>query len=210
MSSSLRTIRAFSTELMKTAARIDDGDIQKLLANRKGEEYLQGGKLPSNSIADEQEKTAYYSDHAGMVASGNYDLSAKKKKKNSYQKGRDYAGAAIRGGLTGLGILGGVNAMRGRFGAPLTPAAMRAAATSAQRAATAGAGIAVADRAYRHDDVPGLDKKAALVMPGLSDSFKSPAESLASSQQTGRFKPVLHQTGKAPQTLQLGKKFRLP
>lgn len=209
--SQLRTIRAFSTEVMKIAARLDqDGDIQKLLANRKGEEYLQGGKLPSNSIADEQEKTAYYSAPVGMSASGNYDHTAKKKKHNKYQKGRDYAGAAIRGGLTGLGILGGMNAMRGRFGAPITPAAVRSAALSAQRAATAGAGIAVADRAYRHDDVPGFDKKAALVTPGLSDGFKSPAESLAASQQTGGFKPVMHQTGKAPRSLQLGKKFRLP
>lgn len=212
MSSPLRMIRAFSVELMKLASGIKDGDIQKLLATRKGEDYLPGGKLPSNSIEDQvmEPKMANY-DGIGVAAAGMHDLHAKKKKKNTYQKGRDYVGTGIKGGLTGIGILGGINAMRGRFAAPSGRAGIHAAARSAQRAATVGAGAAIADRAYRHDDVPGIDKDAAMITPGLSRSFGSPAGALATARRTGGFKSsVQHQAGKPPKTVQLGKKFHLP
>ena len=215
MSSPLRTIRAFSTELMKLAAGIKDADIQKLLSNRKGEEYLPGGKLPSNSIEDEMltEKQAAggYTAPVGMAASGNYDHHAKKKKPNTYQKLRDYAGAGVKGGLTGLGILGAANAMRGRFGAPTGAREISQAARAAQRAATVGAGVAVADRAYRHDDVPGMGKSAGVISQGLSRSFGSPAGAAATARRTGGFKSSISQRpGKPPKTVQLGQKFKLP
>lgn len=210
MSSPLRTIRAFSVELMKLAAQVKDADIQKLLADRRGEEYLSGGKLPSNTVEEEQQKLANY-DSIGVAAAGMHDLRAKKKKKNTYQKARDYAGSAIKGGLTGIGILGGANAMRGRFGTPTTAAAIRSAAKSARNAATAGAGVAVADRAYRYDDVPGMDKKAAMVTPNAVKPFSTPASAAATARRTGGFKSTVRRAiGKPPQTVQLGKKFRLP
>ncbi len=212
--SPLRTIRAFSTELMKLAAGIKDADIQKLLANRKGEEYLPGGKLQSNSIEDEmltEKQAAGYQAPMGMAASGNYDLKAKKKKPNTYQKLRDYAGTGVKGGLTGLGILGAANAMRGRFGAPVGAREIRQAAQSAQRAATVGAGVALADRAYRHDDVPGMGKEAGVIGQGLSRSFGTPAGAAATARRTGGFKSSVSQRlGKPPRTVQLGKKFQLP
>lgn len=211
MSSPLRTIRAFSAELMKLAAKIQDADIQKLLADRKGEDYLSGGKLPSNSIEDEQQAKVANYDGIGVTAAGMHDLGAKKKKKNTYQKARDYVGTGIKGGLTGIGILGGVNAMRGRFKSPEGFLATHQAARAAQRAATVGAGVAIADRAYRHDDVPGLDKKAAIVNPGMGNALKSPATAAATARRTGGFKSTVRRAiGKPPQTVQLGKKFRLP
>lgn len=218
MSSLLRTIRAFSTELMKIAADIQDADIRKLLSERRGKEYLDGGRLLTNTEAEapyaqKMAMSGGYSAPVGLATgSGSMDvLRSHKKKSNNYQKARDYAGTAMKGGLTGLGILGASNAMRGRFGTPAGEKAIRHAARSAQRAATAGAGVAVADRAYRHDDVLGLDKKAFTVSANPSSSFRSPAASLAQSSQTGGFKSgVIHGTGTAPKSLQIGKKFQLP
>jgi hypothetical protein len=211
MQSSLRTIRAFSAELMKIAAEIQDAEIRKLLAERRGEEYLDGGRLLTNTEAEAPYVQKMASNFVG-AASGSYDvLKSHKKKKNHYQTARDYAGTAMKGGLTGLGILGAANAMRGRFGAPVGDAAIRRAAHAARRAATAGAGIAVADRAYRYDDLPNMDKKAFTVSANPSSGFRSPAASLAQSSQTAGFKSgLVHDTGKAPRSIQLGQKFRIP
>lgn len=221
MQSSLRTIRAFSTELMKIASGIKhDADVRKLLAERRGEEYLDGGRLLTNTEAEapySHQKIAYVYAGTGQqlnayAGAGAFDvLRSKKKKKNHYQTGRDYAGAAMKGGLTGLGVLGATNTLRGRFGSPTGAKEILKATRAARQAATAGAGLAVADRAYRHNDLPGQDKTAFAVSPGTSTNFKSPAAELAKSQQTGGFRgSIIHDTGKAPKSVQLGKKFRLP
>lgn len=217
MNSSLRTIRAFSVELMKIASGIKyDAEVRKLLADRRGEEYLEGGRLQSNAepeVPFSNQKLANSGSYAGLHAgAGSYDvLGSKKKKKNHYQTARDYAGTAVKGGLTGLGVLGAANALRGRFGAPVGEQAVRQAMHSARRAAGAGAGLAIADRAYRHDDLPGQAKTAFVVSPNTSSTFTSPAKELASTSQTGGFRgSVIHDTGKAPKPLQIGNKFRLP
>jgi hypothetical protein len=215
MSSPLRTIRAFSVELMKIAAEVQDADIRKLLSERKGKEYLDGGRLLSNSAAEAEyaikmATSGGYSAPVGLaVGSGSLDvLKSHKKKKNSYQTARDYAGTAMKGGLTGLGVLGAANAMRGRFGSPTGNMAIRHAA---RRAATVGAGIAVVDRAYRYDDLPTSEKKAFAVSANPTSSFQSPARSLMQSSQTGGFRSgIIHDTGTAPKSLTMGKNFRLP
>lgn len=207
--SALRTIRSFSVEMMKIAADIKDADIQKLLAERQGKEYLEGGRLLTNT---EQEapyfpKMGGYEAPLGFTASGNYDLKAKKKKNNTYQKVRDYGVAGMKGGLTGLGILGAYNATRGNFSPANTAVETLRAAKAARRAATIGASASVMDRAYRHDELT----KDAAVAPNPSAIFRSPAAALATSRQTGGFKSrVIHGAGKPPKTVQLGKKFRLP
>lgn len=218
MTSLLRTIRAFSVELMKEAAQIGDADIRKLLAERKGEEYLEGGRLPANTEAE----VPYVSKMANQgkytaprdiaTASGAVDvLKSHKKKHNRYQKIRDYSGTAMRGGLTGLGVLGATNAMRGRFGSPSGAHAARAAAKSVRRAVGAGASIAVADKAYRHDDIPSIDKKAFVVSPNPSAPFRSPGAALSGARETGSFEPsVIHDSGKPIKSVQLGRKFRIP
>jgi len=101
--------------------------------------------------------------------------------------------------------------MRGRFGSPSGYHATRKAMHAARKSFGIGAGVAVADRAYRHNDLPSHEKQAFAVSPNPSSSFRSPAESLANSSMTGSFKPsVIHDTGKAPKSLTLGKKFHLP
>lgn len=218
MSNSLRSFRIFSSEIMKAAAKINDADIRALLSERKGEEYLQGGKLLSNSGAEAQyvEKLSSSYSGAGLLASDAYDLKAKKKKDNNYQKARDYAYAGTKGGLTALGLLGAANAMRGRFGAPSGAQEIRKAMKSARKAFGVGSSIAVADRAYRHDDFrnkghnPDHKEKIALVAPNPASAFRSAATALSKSQRTGGFKSsVVHRSGKPPRVIQLGQKFRV-
>jgi hypothetical protein len=197
---------------MKIAADIKDSDIRKLLAERKGQEYLDGGQLPSN-----QEEALYlpkmaaggYSAPAGLYAStgDNYDLKAHKKKPNTYQKLRDYGTTGMKGALTGLGVLGASNAMRGRFGSPSGPLEAMRAAKQARRAATIGGSAAIIDRAYRHDEL----SKQAMVNANPSTPFTSPRQELSTGQETGKFESrVIHDYGKAPKTVQIGRKFRIP
>lgn len=217
MSYSLRTVRAFAVELQKLAADIQDADIQKLLAERRGEEYLDGGRLLTNTAleAEYARKMAAmggYSAPLGLnPGAGTYDVLGSHKKKDSlYQKGRDYAGTALKGGLTGLGVLGAHNAMRGRFGTPSSAAAIRKATRAARGAAATGATVAIADRAYRYDDMPGQAKTAFTVSPNMNSSFRSPGASLAESGATGSFKSGPHTSMPAPKPIKLAKSFRLP
>lgn len=214
MQSSLRTIRAFSAELMKIASGIKhDADVRKLLAERKGEEYLDGGRLLTNTELEAPYSHQKIASNLRVgLSAGSFDvLNSKKKKKNRYQTARDYAGTAMKGGLTGLGVLGAVNTLRGRFGSPSDPVSILKATRAARQAAGGGAGLALADRAYRHDDLPGQDKKAFAVSPSTTSNFKSPATELSKTQQTGSFRGgIVHDTGKVPSSLTLGKKFRLP
>lgn len=208
----LRTMRSFTVEMLKIAVDIKDADIRKLLAERRGEEYLDGGRLLTNTAQEAPylPKTAAgggYSASVGMTASGSYDLKARKKKHNAYQKLRDYSVAGMKGALTGLGALGAANAMKGRFGSPSAGRETLRAAKQARRAATIGGSAAVLDRAYRHDELT----KEALVNPGLGVAFRSPQQELSQGQETGKFEShVFHNDGRPPKTVQLGKKFRIP
>ena len=196
----LRQLRSFTTEMMKLAAGVPDAGIQELLAFRRGEEYLPGGQLPSNTEEEvrHQAKFAEMFDPKMGLAAGSFDLKARKKKSNEYQKARDYAVTGMKGGLSGLGVMGAVNAMRKK---PFAASAMKA-----RRAATLGASIALLDRAYRHDDLP---KTAGVVRPTAA-GLRSPAAQLSQARATGSFKNVVRSTeGLKPHSLQTGKKFRV-
>lgn len=216
--SSLRIIRSFTVEMLKIAADIGDADIRKLLTERRGREYLDGGRLPTNTFEEmppliKMAIGGYSPSHEGAVAAGNYDLKARTKKHNAYQNLRDYTTTGMKGALTGLGVLGATNAMRGRFGALLTSKDTLRAARQARRAATVGGSAAILDRAYRHDDFPyhGDLRKEALVQTGIRTPFHSPQEELAREGETGKFESgVIHDFGRPPKTVQLGKKFRIP
>lgn len=210
---SLRQLRSFSVEMMKLAADIQDADIRSLLAFRRGEEYLEGGKLPANTALEDEElhltKMGNFDSRIGLAASDSYDLRSKTKKDNKYQKARDYATSGAKGGLTALGILGAVNAMRGRFGSPQGLSETRKAMKNARRAAAVGASAAVVDRAYRHNELPEVAKLANIVNP-TPNAFRSPAAQLSQARATGSFKNVIRSSeGRQPHSLQIGKKFRV-
>lgn len=205
-------MRSFAVEILKIAADIKDADIRKLLSERRGEEYLDGGRLLTNTAQEapylpKMASGGGYQAPVGVAASGNYDLKAKTKKHNTYQKLRDYAATGTKGALTGLGILGASNAMRGQFGSPAKGLETFRAARQARRAATIGGSASVLDRAYRHDEFT----KEAIVNPKTETPFRSPQQELSRGQETGKFEShVFHDYGKPPKTVQLGKKFRIP
>lgn len=204
-------MRSFTVELLKIAADIKDADIRKLLSERRGEEYLDGGRLLTNTAQESpylpKMASGGYQVPVGVAASGNYDLKARTKKNNTYQKLRDYATTGTKGSLTGLGILGATNAMRGRFGSPSKGLETFRAAQQARRAATIGGSAAILDRAYRHDELT----KEAIVNPGEGTKFRSPRQELSRGQETGKFENrVFHDYGRPPKTVQIGRKFRIP
>jgi hypothetical protein len=208
----LRQLRAFSVEMMKLAADVQDADIRDLLAFRRGEEYLPGGQLESNTEEEErhQSKLADFDPKMGLAA-GSFDLRARKKKHNDYQKARDYTTTGLKGGLTGLGVLGAINTMRGRFGSPSGAYEVRKAMSTARKAFGVGAGAAVADRAYRHDELPktAADIGALGVRPSTGN-LKSPGTQLSQARATGLFRNVNHASeGLKPRSLKIGSKFRV-
>lgn len=210
--SALRTMRSFTVEMLKIAADIKDADIRKLLSERRGEEYLDGGRLLTNTAQEapylpKMAAGGGYQAPIGVAASGNYDLKSRTKKDNTYQKLRDYSTTGMKGALTGLGVLGATNAMRGRFGSPAKGLETLLAARQARRAATIGGSASILDRAYRHNDLT----KEAIVNPRAETSFRSPQQELSRGQETGKFEShVFHDYGVPPKTVQIGKKFRIP
>jgi hypothetical protein len=199
----LRFYRSFSAELQKIAASVDDAGIRALLADRRGEEYLQGGELPVNESVP-GERTVPAGVPIAKVAAGlgyglhNYDLKAKKKGPTGYQKARDYAVSGVKGALTGGAVLALAHNMRGGQATDI-------AAKSLRRAAGVGAGASLADRAFRHEEL----KKVAVVTSQPSAPFRSPADALDRSSNVGQFENKVHQSTAKPAGL-IGNKFRIP
>jgi hypothetical protein len=216
----LRQLRAFSVEMMKLAADVQDAGIRDLLAFRRGEEYLPGGQLESNTEEEvrHQSKLGAYGTQFGEstgrylgLASDSFDHRSRTKKHNNYQKGRDYTTTGLKGGLTGLGVLGAINTMRGRFGSPAGVYETRKAMNTARKAFGIGASAAVADRAYRHDELPKTASDiGALGVQSTPGNLKSPGAQLSQARATGLFRNVNHASeGLKPRSLQMGTKFRV-
>lgn len=215
-----RLFYAFATELLKTAADLPDdlldADIRELYAERRGDEkYFPGGQLPSNSIADQQgQEYGIKLGEAINISSGVYDFKSKKKKKNLFQKLRDYGAAGAKGAFVGLGAVEAHRKLKGIFEKPTGARASKRLAKNFQIAAAVGAGLSMLERAYRHDDIPAFEltkkekKKTAMVArtAGLS-AFRSPAKELADSRRVGMFESVDHMVGKPPRVPHLRGKF---
>lgn len=109
----LRFFRVFSTELLKLATEVLDSDIRARLAEKKGKEYLEGGKLPSNSAEeqDSQIKIAYRLADPTANPGASFDLFKRRKKKGkqsdperhaeTYKKVMDTGATAAAGGFLG-------------------------------------------------------------------------------------------------------------
>lgn len=200
-----RTYRSFSSEMMKIASGVKDADIQALIAARKGEEYLAGGRLTTNSKIDDhlppsQEKQASFPSMAALqlgAATSPLDKT-KNKKPGSYQEGRDWAVTGLKGATGGASAVGLYRGLKGR---------QTMTARHLRLGATLGAAAALGDRAYRHSN----DKeKAAEVNPTPGASFGSPAKALADGQQTGRFQAQRIHTPKPLATAGTLNKLHLP
>lgn len=199
--------RAFATELLKIATEISDGDVRKLLAERRGEEYLQGGKLPDSSDEEHHAslpKLGFSSMMATQLGASNPLGTAHKKKPGKYQETRDWALTGLKGATGGVAASGLAHALAGH---PQMP-------THRLRAAAAlGTGIAVGDRMVRYHEEKkkkGPEKTAGIVNPSAGP-FRSAGNALAAARKTGGFKSrVVHKLGKPPKVVQLGRKFQMP
>jgi hypothetical protein len=203
----LLTYRAFSTELLKIANDLGDADVRSLLAERKGEEYLKGGELPTNKIVPGDRPVPAGDGAATKIA--NYALAAPsmlkahKKEQGPYQTVRDTGLKALGGAAAGAGSMRLFHDMMGRHP---TPHKYRVSAGI-------GAGIALVDKAFRHrqdikDTVRRKPKqKLAFVQQNTASTFRSPGDALASAQTVGKFQNRVHQSAAKVPGL-LGKSMR--
>ena len=191
----IRFYRAFSTEMMKIAAEIADSDIRKLLAERRGEEYLEGGGLLTNAISENFStptnaimKSASYA-ASSYLPPDTYSVRGKKPtgKGSNYETASNYASSGLKGGMTGAGVYalkhnlhhgleGGAPAMRrGHLGG----------------AVALGSAVALTDRHLRHraakKALQELEKDAEGPALGWSPGTQNRANS-----STGKFKNVIH------------------
>lgn len=201
-----RRFLSFATEFLKISMAQKDADIQKTLADRQGREYLQGGELPSNAPTQSLSKEGNVN-HIRSLTSGAYDHKANKKKDDSYQAVRDYAAAGMRGGLTGIGVQGAINSMRGQFG---TPTNIPAAAKAVRKAGALGASLALLDRAHRYSkDKDNNKEKMSSVNPNPQRPFTSPSMAASAARRTGgKTGRVLQSaSGAPPRVVSLGRKY---
>lgn len=199
----LRAYRAFSTELLKIANDLGDAEIRALLAERRGEEYLKGGELDSRQQNDDPPAPANLEKKSNIAALAPSFLHAQKKDNTPYQAVRDTSVKALGGAAGGAGAMKLVHDMMGK--APTARGYRIAAGT--------GAGLALADKAFRYRQEIGQKMrrkpkvKKAFVETNPGAGFKSPAESLASGQTVGKFQNRVHMSqAKVPGAL--GKAFR--
>lgn len=222
----LRFFRVFSTELLKLAVEIQDPDIRRALAEKKGKEYLVGGQLPSNAPneQDSQIKIGW------RVGASDPDVNpvstfdsfgprkSKKERADTYKKVMDTAATGVGGAflgnrITGMGynisnlkpflprtetmLEGGKLVEKALEGAPKLkwremPAKMHAVS------ALAGAGLALADRAYRRRSGLQQDKVDQSASGQAKLAFTSPAEELSSASHRGKTVQKITRVGHKP------------
>jgi hypothetical protein len=197
--------RAFATELTKIAAGLGDADVRALMAERRGEEYLKGGELPSTRQTEETITPVTMSPKLANYAMMSPALLRARKKDDhaAYNTVRDTGLKTLGGAAGGAGALKLFKDMSGRTPAP----------KHYRMAAGIGAGVALADKAFRHRQEIATSvrrkpkEKIAFVEETPSSPFHSPADALAKNQTVGKFQPVVHQSAAKVPGL-LGKTFR--
>lgn len=204
----LRGYRSFSTEFLKIAVELQDSDVRALLADRRGKEYLEGGRLRTNAPADTNYQPKLASKkRKGLkaihpLATPLDRLSSTTKTKGKYQGARDTALTAVGGALTGGSALKLVERMRKGQG--------KAHPRSYAAAVLLGSMAGLADRLYRHkkglapssSDAAGAATKVA---------FKSPGMELARASRIGHAENMVHSGGLKPRVAGLiGKDGRMP
>ncbi len=188
----LLTYRSFSTELLKIANDLGDADIRALLSERRGEEYLQGGKLEENKAVPAERVVPAGTSNVKIanfaVAAPGILRAHKKDDSPAYQNLRDTGIKTFGGAAAGAG---GAKLLSEMAGKPAVPRTLRVGAAI-------GAGAALADRAIRHrsEIKNALQPKAktAFVQQNAAAPFNSPADALSSAQTVGKFQNRVHQS----------------
>jgi hypothetical protein len=206
--------RSFSTELIKIAVELQDSDIRKLMAERNGQEYLEGGRLGSNGageggdigyVPEIQKKAA----RLGMTALDPMATKLDKtrsqvKDPSQYQGVRDTAMTGLGGGLMGGSVLRAAQYMR-KGQANFRPGAYAAAAGI-------GAAAGLSDRIYRHRHELSFGKGSDQEkQANLNSATFSPGRELDRGHKVGSFQDKrIHMSRPEPTAGLVGNKGRLP
>jgi hypothetical protein len=204
--------RAFATELIKIAIELQDSDIRKLLAERAGQEYLEGGRLPSNG-AGEAGDAGYVPELQKKAAVGMASLDptitpldrarTKTKSPGAYQQIRDSSMSGLGGAMAGGGVLRLAQGMR-----KYDPTGANIFKPKTYMAAAGiGAGLGLADRLYRHrhELAFGQEKQA-----NMNSQTFSPGRELTRGHKVGHFENTVHAGSPATASGLMGKAGRLP
>lgn len=218
----LLAYRAFVTELVKIALELQDSDVRKLMADRAGKEYLEGGELPTNFRGQGADRgyVPELQKKASQTGLGSMDptttpldrLRSKVKSPGAYQNARDTAMTGLGGALTGGAVVRGVQAFRkydptgANYFSPKTYMA----------AAAVGAGAGLADRLYRHRHELKFGKQEPpqpqpqTKVANLSSATFSPGRELDRGHKVGHFQNKVHMGTPAPAAGLMGKDGRMP
>jgi len=207
------SMRAFSTELVKLAMEIKDPDIQALQAEKKGKEYLQGGRLPANTEAETSfvpkiASITGWRSPARLAATGMDMDSPVDSPHNRYAKAKDWMMTGVKGVTTGAGLMGLGHAL---VKAPMAPGAtfsegLKASVPALRAGALLGGGLAIGDKLLTHH----LKKKEMMKQAMLGSQTFTPARELKASGETAHFENMIHKgPGVRPSGL-MGTAGRLP
>lgn len=211
----LLAYRAFATELLKIAIDLQDSDIRKLMADRAGKEYLEGGELPTNfrgqgadqGYVPELQKKAVQTGFTSLdpMATPIDRLRSKVKSPDAYQNARDTTMTGIGGALAGGSVLKAVERMRGKDYRPGHYIA----------GAAVGAGAGLADRLWRHRHELKFGQSPEQSAPqakqaNLNSGTFSPGRELTRGNKVGHFQNKIHVGEKPPTPGLMGQAGRLP
>lgn len=208
--------RSFSTELLKIAVDLaEDAGMRALRAERRGEEYLKGGELPTNGTVPPEMvppagagSLATKIANAGLLTAAALGQIPRKRRvrgqeiddRTVTEKAKDKVLPLAQGAAGGAGMLKLVHDMHG---SAMTPQMYRAGAG-------VGAGLVgmhLLSKHMKHRTEEMKKRKLAMVDTNPTASFHSPADQLAKGQETGVFRNRIHQSeAKTPGLL--GKPFR--
>lgn len=191
--------RAFATELLKIATEVRDPDIRAMIAESHGKEYLNGGALRCNSEAETNFKPKLAANFMAFTPVGTYNVRGKAPtaQGSGYETASNFAGTALRGGMTGAGVSTLAHALHG--GHDFRPSSRVLGASVG-----VGAGVALADRALRRHAM-----KKQLSRMAKTANF-TPARQLHATQSRGDFENKVHHTPLKPMAAAVGRDFRLP
>lgn len=225
--------RAFATELLKIAQEKDpqknevlDPDVRALRAERDGREYLQGGRLRSNSqldtnwvpkIAARSSKRTQYSLDPSINPLSQLNRGDDDQDMSGYGQSRRYVMSGLGGALTGSGAMRASEYISRRI--PVEHA-NRALAKGVENikwtpykqgthlvGAAAGAGLALGDRYLRERRRRRLAEE--LSKQAMVQKF-TPARALKAGQETHKLHDQqIHEGSTRDAPGLLGKKFRI-
>lgn len=197
------SMRAFSTEIVKLAMEIKDPDIQALLADRKGKEYLPGGQLKTNT----ESETGFvpkiatitgWRSPARLAATGMDMPSSDGTPHDRYSSAKDWAMTGVKGVTTGAGLMG--------LGHALAKNELKPSLGALRAGAVIGGGLAIGDKLLANR----AKKKEMLKQAMLGSETFTPGRALKASGELAHFENKVHQgPGIRPSGL-MGTAGRLP